>query len=92
MHLVACLCDEELAAAVRGFRDAAGRFLLHPVPDGPLAEVLVGLRRLDFAGAIVLDERRQGEAQRLADRSSLEAQELGVADTLTVTQAGAGGV
>ncbi|HLV11751.1 MAG TPA: hypothetical protein VKY42_04815 [Trueperaceae bacterium] len=88
MHLVACLCDEDLAHAVRSFRDAAGRFHLHPVPPGPLAEVVLGLKRLDFAGAMVLDESRQAEAQRLADRSSLDAQELGAADTLTVTQAG----
>ncbi len=88
MHLVACLCDDDVAHAIRSFRDAAGRFHLHPVPAGPMAELLTGLRRLDFAGAMVLDEARQAEAQRLADRSSLEAQELGAADTLTVTQAG----
>ena len=88
MHLVACLCDDEVAHAVRSFRDAAGRFHLHPVPPGPLAELMIGLKRLDFAGAMVLDEKRQAEAQRLADRSSLDAQELGAADTLTVTQAG----
>jgi shikimate 5-dehydrogenase len=88
VHLVACLCADDVAHAVRSFRDAAGRFHLHPVPPGPLAEVLIGLKRLDFAGAMVLDEARQTEAQRLADRSSLDAQELGAADTLTVTQAG----
>jgi len=53
-----------------------------------MSELVTGLKRLDFAGAMVLDESRQAEAQRLADRSSLDAQELGVADTLTVTQAG----
>jgi len=53
-----------------------------------MAELLRGLARLDFAGAMILDEQRQVEAQRLADRSSLDAQELAAADTLTVTQAG----
>ncbi len=88
MHLVACLCDDDVAHAVRSFRDAAGRFHLHPVPPGPMSDVVVGLRSLDFAGAMVLDEARQAEAQRVADRSSLDAQELAAADTLTVTQAG----
>lgn len=89
MHLVALVCDDaELAHALRSFRDGAERFLLHPVPAGGMADLLRGLARLDFAGALVLDEARQAEAQRLADRSSLDAQELGAADTLTVTQGG----
>ncbi len=89
MHLVALVSDDpDVQHAIRTFRDAAGRFHLHPVPSGSMADLLRGLPRLDFAGALILDEERQLEAQRLADRSSLDAQELGAADTLTVTQAG----
>src|SRR5690554_3106091 len=89
MHLVALVSDDpDLQHGIRTFRDSAGRFHLHPVPSGPMAELLRGLARLDFAGAMILDEQRQVEAQRLADRSSLDAQELAAADTLTVTQAG----
>lgn len=88
VHLVACVCDDATAHAVRSFRDATDRFYLHPVKPGSMADVVTGLKSLEFAGAMVLDEARQAEAQRLADRSSLDAQELGAADTLTVTQAG----
>jgi hypothetical protein len=89
MHLVALVSDDaDLQHALRGFRDGAERFLLHPVPAGGMAELLRGLARLDFAGALVIDESRQAEAQRLADRSSLDAQELAAADTLTVTPGG----
>ena len=89
MHLVALVSDDsDVRHAIRSFRDSAGRFHLHAVPSGAMPELLRGLARLDFAGAMILDEERQVEAQRLADRSSLDAQELGAADTLTVTQAG----
>ncbi|HZJ08347.1 MAG TPA: hypothetical protein VFD39_01505 [Trueperaceae bacterium] len=89
MHLVALVSDDpDVRHAVRTFRDSAGRFHLHAVPSGAMADLLRGLARLDFAGAMVLDEERQVEAQRLADRSSLDAQELAAADTVTVTQAG----
>lgn len=89
MHLVALVSDDtDVRHAVRSYRDGAGRFHLHAVPSGGMADLLRGLARLDFAGALILDEERQYEAQRLADRSSLDAQELAAADTITVTQAG----
>ena len=89
MHLVALVSeDADLNHALRSFRDSADRFHLHPVPKGSTSELMRSLVRLDFAGAVVLGEAAQAEAQRLADRSSLEAQDLGAADTLTVTPAG----
>jgi len=89
MHLVALVSDDtDVRHAIRSYRDTAGRFHLHPVPSGGMSDLLRGLARLDFAGALILDEERQHEAQRLADRSSLIAQELTAADTITVTQAG----
>lgn len=89
MHLVALVSDDtDLLHALRSFRDGADRFHLHPVPAGSTSELMRALVRLDFAGAVVLGERAQAEAQRVADRSSLDAQELGAADTLTVTPAG----
>jgi len=89
MHLVALLSDDPgLKHALRAFRDGAGRFHLHPVPTGEIADLLRAMQRLDFAGALVVADRAQAEAQRLADRSSLEAQDLGAADVLTVTPAG----
>lgn len=88
VHLVACVCDDATAQAVRSFRDATDRFYLHPVRPGSMHDLIAGLKSLDFAGAMVLDEASQVDAQRLADRGSLDAKELGAADTLTVTQAG----
>lgn len=89
MHLVAVLsADADLRHALRSYRDAQGRFLLHPVPAGGVEELYRGLQRLDFAGALVLDAGLQAEALRHADRSSLDAQEVGAADTITVTPGG----
>lgn len=89
MHLVALVSeDADLNHALRSFRDGADRFHLHPVEPGRMSDLLRALVRLDFAGAMVIGEGPQAEAQQLADRSSLDAQELGAADTLTVTPAG----
>lgn len=89
MHLVALVSDDaDLNHALRSFRDSADRFHLHPVPAGNTSELLRALPRLDFVGAVVLSEGAQADVQRLADRSSLDAQDLGAADTLTVTPAG----
>ncbi len=89
MHLVAVVSsDPDLAHALRGYRDDAQRFLLHPIPAGAAKVWFPALRALDFAGALVLDEAQQADALALADRASLEASEVGAADALTVTQAG----
>jgi shikimate 5-dehydrogenase len=89
MHLVAVVSsDPDVAHALRGFQDDAGRFLLHLVPAGRPRDWLPALRALDFAGALVLSPDDQVGALALADRASLEASEVGAADTLTVTQAG----
>lgn len=89
MHLVAVVsADADIRHALRSFRDATGRFLLHPVPAGGMEELARALQRLDFAGALVLDAGAQADALRHADRSSLDADEIGGADTLTVTPGG----
>jgi shikimate 5-dehydrogenase len=89
MHLVALVeGDPDLTHALRSFRDGPGRFHLHPVPAGSMIDLLRSLARLDFAGALVLGGQAQAEAQAAADRNSIDAQELGAADTLTVTPAG----
>ncbi len=89
MHLVAVVsADADVRHALRAFRDAQGRFLLHPVPNGGVSELYKALARLDFAGALVLDPSAQAEALRCADRCSLDAEEVGGADTATVTPGG----
>jgi len=89
MHLIAVVsADADIRHALRGFRDGQGRFLLHAVPPGGVDDLYRALRRLDFAGALILDPRAQAEALRLAERSSLDAEEVGGADTATVTPGG----
>ncbi len=89
MHLVAVLsADADVRHALHGYRDADARFHLHPVPGGGMQALYRALARLEFAGALVLDQEQQVEALRAADRSSLDAQEVGAADTVTVTPGG----
>lgn len=89
MHLIAVVsADADTRHALRGFRDGQARFHLHPVPPGGIDELYRALRRLDFAGALVLDPEAQPDALRLAERFSLDAEEVGGADTATVTPGG----
>ena len=89
MHLIAVVsADADIRHALRSFRDGQGRFHLHPVPPGGVEELYRALRRLDFAGALVLDPGAQPDALRLAERSSLDAEDVGGADTATVTPGG----
>lgn len=89
MHLVALVdAGDQLELKHPARVDPASRFHLHRVAGGQMNELLRSLKRLEFAGAVLLGEGTQIEAQAAADRSSLEASELGAADTLTVTPAG----
>jgi shikimate 5-dehydrogenase len=89
MHLVAVVCsDGTLSRLLRSFRDDAARFHLHVVPPDRAGDWIPAMRTLDFAGALVLEAGAQVEALRRADRASLDASDVGAADTLVVTQAG----
>lgn len=89
MHLVALVgAGDQLAHTFRLFRDTQDRFHLHPVQANSMAELIRALKKLDFAGALIISEAAQREALRVAERSSLDAGELEAADTLTVTPAG----
>ena len=89
MHLVAVVGPEaDLEQVLGSHRDAKQRFHLHPVPIGPIKKILESLRSLDFAGALLFDETIQKGAFSHVDRSSLDAQEAGAVDTVTVTQGG----
>ncbi len=90
MHLVAlCTQNQQLAHALSEFRDRSSNIYLHPVPSNTRFEaVCEGLKALDFVGLLALDEVAQKEAYQQAERSSLDAQEILAADSLTVTANG----
>lgn len=70
------------------FRDPLGRFHLHTVSEHDPAQFLPSLGTLEFAGALILDQDAQQEAAGSMRRPTLEAQEAGAVDTVTVTPAG----
>lgn len=89
MHLVAALGqDPHLTNLLRRYRDPHGRYHLHPLLDTDPAAALAGLVPLEFAGAIVLDEDLQELAAGSLQRRSLDAQEVGAVDTITVAAGG----
>lgn len=89
MHIVGVLGrDHDLLHALSRFRDPLGRFHLHPLQDGPVEAVLNGLVPLEFAGAILLGDEFEQAASGLLQRYSLDAQEIGAVDTVSVAAGG----
>lgn len=89
MHLVALISpDLTLRQALAQFRKPSLGVLLHPVTPTEFSAVAGSLAPLDFRGALVLDEAFHEAAFRVAQRSSLMAQETGAADALTVSYGG----
>lgn len=89
MQLVALISpDQALRQALAQFRKPALGVLLHPVTPTEFSAVAGSLAPLDFRGALVLDESFHEAAFRVAQRSSLMAQETGAADALTVSYGG----
>lgn len=89
MQLVALISpDLALRQALSQFRKPSLGVLLHPVTPTEFSAVASSLAPLDFRGALVLDETFHEAAFRVAQRSSLMAQETGTADALTVSYGG----
>ncbi|MEX2540372.1 MAG: hypothetical protein WD314_01140 [Trueperaceae bacterium] len=89
MHIVGVLGrDQALLNAIGRFRDPLGRFHLHPLHEGPVEAVLSGLVPLAFAGALLLDDEFEQAASGLLQRYSLDAQEVGAVDTVSVAAGG----
>ena len=90
MHLIALSTqNQQLAHALSEFKDSSSNVLLHPIPSNNRFEsVCDGLKALDFVGLLALDDASQSEAYLQADRSSLDAQEIRAADSLTVSANG----
>jgi shikimate 5-dehydrogenase len=88
MRFVALFCQQpELRGSLIGLEDAD--FSFFPVPaTKPLKAVLDSLSVLEFAGALVLDEPQQHASFLHMQRSSLDAQEAGGVDTVSITPAG----
>ncbi len=89
MQLVALISpDLALRQALAQFRKPALGVLLHPVTPTEFSVVAGSLAPLEFRGALVLDESFHEAAFRVAQRSSLVAQETATADALTVSYGG----
>ena len=89
MHIVGVLGrDTDLLHALSRFRDPLGRFHLHPLQDGPVEAVLEALVPLEFAGAILIGDEFEQAASGLLQRTSLDAQEVGAVDTVSVAAGG----
>ena len=89
MNLIALLCsDSQLSHTLSHFRKASLSCYLHPIMHADMGEVLRSLAPLGFSGALVLDEAQHARAYSTAQRSSLDAQEVGAADTLSVSIGG----
>lgn len=88
MHLVALFGSGPSAHALARYRDAAGRFHLHAVPDGREGEALGALAAVGAAGALLHGDGLQRKARSAVERASLDADELQAVDTITVTAGG----
>lgn len=84
MHLVALFGRDPTAAALARHRDAAGRFHLHAVPNGRETDALEGLAAFGAAGALLHGDALQRRARAHVERASLDAEEVGAVDTVTV--------
>jgi len=86
VQLVALICrDRVKRGALACLHELEPSLLLHPAPNQqPLERVLESLAPLGFAGALILDPAAQAMAAQAATRRTLDANETGAADTVTV--------
>jgi shikimate 5-dehydrogenase len=88
MRFVALFCQQpHLRESLAKLGDADFTFFAVP-QNKPLKAILDSLGVLEFAGALVLDEALQHASFLHMQRSSLDAQEAGGVDTVTITPAG----
>ncbi len=84
MQLVAVLGTGPSARALARFRDPEHRVWLQVVPSGATTAAVRALPVLGFAGALVFGDEARREAARAVLRSSLDAEEQGAIDAITV--------
>lgn len=86
MRLVALLCQPN---QMQNLQKLDEDLMLYPVGNSkPLASVLSSMATLEFAGALVLDPVQQTACLGHMQRASLDAQQTGAVDIITITTAG----
>ena len=86
MRLVALLCQPNQMQPLEKLDDDV---MLYPVGNSkPLSSVLNSMATLEFAGALVLDPQQQAACLGHMQRLSLDAQQAGAIDIITITPAG----
>lgn len=84
MQLVAVLGSGPSARALARYRDPDRRFWLQVVPSGATGAAVRALPVLGFAGALVFGSDARRDAGGVVSRTSIEAEDLGAVDTITV--------
>lgn len=84
MQLVAVLGTGPAARSLARFRDPEHRIWLQVVPNGSVAPAVRALPVLGFAGALVFGDEARREAAGSVARASLDADEQGAVDAVTV--------
>ncbi len=88
MRLVALLCQPTQIQNVLEKLDDDD-VALYPIGNNkPLSSILSSMATLEFAGALVLDPQQQAACLGQMQRSSLDAQQAGAIDIITITPAG----
>lgn len=90
MQPIALICDDPILTDVLiSFRDDRLKINFHIIPSNKnLERIVEHLELFNFAGALIFDTELQPRAFKAANRSSLDAQEVTVADALTVVPGG----
>ncbi|MEX2501263.1 MAG: hypothetical protein WD336_02710 [Trueperaceae bacterium] len=84
MQVIALIGSDSAAYALARYRDPQARLLLHVVPTGSVADAVRALPVLGFAGALVFGDEARREAAAACTRRSLDAEDLGAIDVVTV--------
>jgi shikimate 5-dehydrogenase len=87
MRLVALMSQASQMQNVLELKD--DDVILYPIANNkPLSSVLSSMATLEFAGALVIDPQQQVACLSHMQRSSLDAQQAGAIDVITITPAG----
>ena len=88
MRLIALMCQQPQIQSVLDKLDDPEVVLFPITNNKPLSSLLTSMATLEFAGALVLDPQQQVACLGYMQRSSLDAQQAGAVDIITITPAG----